>query len=187
VNAPTILRFGQVAVPYTVSWTGEATFFVDRCPYSGMRAICQAVAPGSGKPCFGKPHHQRQREVIALEKCDLCGKPLKNRTKVSLSHARVRYNGAEGAAVMQVEPLLHRECAAESMRYCPSLKRDIARDTLRIRQVSRFRVQFAIMEPRFIQHYVPDFVAAPTDRIVGAAKVELLSWQDRDASWLARA
>ena len=180
-----MLTFGNTAVPWTVSWTGEDAFRVDRCRFSARLAICQADAPGVGKPLFGKPHWQRQRHAIAECRCDLCGKPLKLATKVSLSHARPVGHGADGLAILQVEPLLHRDCAAISMRYCPSLRRDIAAGTLMVRQVTRWRCQFAIMGPQFIGHYVPGYVAKPTDRIVGGAKVELLNWIDRDEGWLS--
>jgi hypothetical protein len=136
--------FGNAPVPFTVSWSGEADFYVADCPHARLRAICQSVAPGSGKPQFGKPHSQRQREAIARRLCDLCGRSLKNRTKVSLSHARVRSNGAEGPCIMQVEPLVHRECGARCIRFCPSLKRDIETGSLMVRQINRYRVQFAI-------------------------------------------
>jgi hypothetical protein len=180
-----IARFGNTAVPYTVSWTSEEKQFVGHCEYAGRRALCMPISPGIGKPQFGKPHSNRQREAIAVGLCDLCGKPLKNRTKVSLSHARVRSNAAEGGTgILQVEPLLHRECALESMKFCPSLKRDIASGSLMIRQVNRYRVQFAIMSPEYIQHYVPDFTPSPSDRIIGHAKVELMRWIDRDPDWL---
>lgn len=183
-----IVRFGKTAVPYTVSWSGEDRFFVGPCSHAGGRlAICQSVAPGVGKPQFGKPHSNRQREVIAAGLCDLCGRTLRDRTKVSLSHARTRTNGANGPAILQVEPLLHRECASESLRWCPSLKRDIAAGTLAVRQVTRHQVQFAIMSPIYVGTYVPGYVAAPTDRIIGHAKVELLGWKDRDADWLGAA
>jgi hypothetical protein len=92
-----------------------------------------------------------------------------------------------GTGILQVEPLLHRECALESMKFCPSLKRDIASGTLMVRQVNSYRVQFALMSPEFIQHYVPDYVPSPADRIVGHAKVELLRWIDRDPDWLGLA
>jgi hypothetical protein len=181
------LQYGGVPVPYTVSWSSEEPFFVTRCRYAdGRAAICQAVAPGEGRPRFGKPHSQRQRQAIADGLCDLCGLSLKNRTKVSLSHARARANGAEGVAILQVEPLLHRECAATSMRHCPSLKRDIAAGSLMVRQVNRHCVQFAIMGPVYVGEYVPGYVARPTERIIGHAKVELLSWVDRDEAWLMR-
>ena len=179
------LTYGNTPVPYTVSWTGEDEFFVARCPHAKMDAICQKVAPGVGQPRFGKPHSQRQRETIARGLCDLCGKPLRDRTKVSLSHARLRSNGADGPAILQVEPLLHRECAAASMKFCPSLRRDISGGELNIRQVHRYRVQFAIMSPVYVGEYVPGYVAKPSDRIVGHAKVELVAWLDRDEAWLA--
>lgn len=178
--------YGGVPVPFTVSWSAEEPFRVDICAFTGRRAICQAVAPGEGKPRFGAPHSQRQREAIARDLCDTCGRPLRNRTKVSLSHARPRLNGAEGPAILQVEPLLHRECAALSMQHCPSLKRDIRDGTLMIRQVRRHQAQFAIMDPEFIHHSVPGYVAQSSDRILGHGKVELLSWTDRDETWLGR-
>lgn len=179
-----MLTFGNTPVPYTVSWTAEERTFVAVCPHVQLPAICQDAAPGIGQPRFGKPHFGRQREAIAQGLCDICGKSLKIRTKVSLSHARVRTNAARGPAILQVEPLLHRECAAESLRYCPSLKKDIRNGTLRIRQVSRYRVQIAIADNVFVGEYVPGYVAQPSERIAGHAKVELLKWTDRDAAWL---
>ena len=180
-----VLQFGATSVPWTVGWTGEESFFVAPCRFAGGRlAICQAEAPGVGKPTFGKPHCQRQRQAIAEGLCDLCGKSLKVATKVSLSHARPVGHGAKGLAILQVEPLLHKECAAISMQFCPSLKRDIAAGTLMVRQVTRYQVQFAVMGPQFVSHHVPGYEAKPTDRIIGAAKVELLGWLDRDAQWL---
>lgn len=179
------LTFGNTPVPYTVSWSGEERFFVAVCPHARRPAIRQASAPGQGKPLFGKPHSDRQRETIARALCDICAKPLKNRTKVSLSHAGIRGNAAPGGTgILQVEPLLHRECAAISMRFCPSLRKDIQAGTLMIRQVTRWRAQFAIMGPEYVHHYVPGYVAKPGDRIIGHAKVELLSWSDRDEDWL---
>lgn len=128
---------------------------------------------------FGKPHSQRQRSAIARGLCDLCGRPLKARTKVSLSHARVVPHGAEGPCVMQVEPLLHKECAAESMRFCPSLRRDIQNGTLFVRQVTRWRPQAAIMSGEYVES-----LTGTRQQALGHAKVELLGWQDRDAEWL---
>ena len=176
------LIYGGVPVPYTVSWSSEQdSFYVAPCEFSGGRmAICEASSIGVGKPRFGKPHSQRQREAIALGLCDLCGMPLTMRTKVSLSHARVRMNGAEGPAILQVEPLLHKECASISMEHCPSLKRDIAEGTLMIRQVSRFRVQFAVMDEVYVEQ-----LTGECRKAIGHAKVELLRWKDRSIGWLA--
>lgn len=175
------LSFGNTPVPYTASWTAEEAFSVGPCPHARRIAILQASAQGQGKPLFGKPHSNRQREVIAKGLCDLCGKPLAGRTKVSLSHARVRHNGAQGPAILQVEPLLHRECAAISMRFCPSLRRDIAAGDLMVRQVNRHRVQFAVMTSEYTKE-----IAGVACQAIGHAKVELLAWRDRDEAWLTR-
>src|SRR3546814_9439139 len=83
--------------------------------------------------------------------CDICGKSLKTSTKVSLSHARPYPHGAEGWAVLQVEPMMHRKCAAVAIQHCPSLKRDVENGTLMIRQVLRYRVQCAIMSPEYVE------------------------------------
>jgi hypothetical protein len=182
-----MLTFGNTPVPWTVSWTEEQDQFVGHCPWADRPALCMPERAGVGRPFFGKPHADRQREAIAKDRCDLCGKTLANRTKVSLSHARPQPHGAQGWAILQVEPMLHKECAAVCLRHCPSLKRDVRNDTLRVRQVQRSRVQFAVMSPEFIHHYVPGYVAKPLDRIIGHAKVELLQWKDRDEAWLARA
>jgi len=176
------ILFGNTPVPYTASWAAEEQLFIARCPYFGADAIFQDVAIGQGKPLFGKPHAQRQREVIALCRCDLCGKSIRQSTKVSLSHARPQPHGAHGWAVLQVEPMLHRHCAAESMRLCPSLRRDVARGTLMVRQVTRHRAQCAIMSPEYVETITGTAIKA-----LGHAKVELLHWIDRDACWLEAA
>jgi hypothetical protein len=191
MNAPVfgIRTFGNAPVPYTVSWSGEEAQgqFIGLCPHAQHQALCMHTAIGAGKPLFGKPHANRQRETIALGCCDLCGRPLRNRTKVSLSHARVNTTGADGPCIMQVEPMVHPECAVLCIKFCPSLKRDVQAGSLMIRQVTRWRAQFAIMGPQFISHYVPDYVERPGDKIVGHGKVELLSWRDRDEVWLEKA
>lgn len=174
------LYYGGVPVPYAASWTAEEGTHVAPCRHAeGRPSICQAVARGEGKPLFGKPHAQRQREVIAQGLCDLCAKPLKGRTKISLSHARSRMNAAEAGDVLQVEPLLHKECAATSMQHCPSLRRDIREGRLMVRQVTRYRVQIAIMDPIYVET-----LTGERRKACGHAKVQLLAWVDRDAAWL---
>ncbi|HQS09516.1 MAG: hypothetical protein B7Y12_01960 [Rhizobiales bacterium 24-66-13] len=175
------LFFGAVPVPYTASWTGEDDFFLARCRYAaGQVAICQKESRGSGKPLFGKPHMTRQREVISKGLCDLCGRTLKNSTKVSLSHARPQAKGARALDILQVEPLLHHLCAAISARHCPSLKRDIAQGAIQIRQVTRHQVQIALMD----EIAAMEFTGIAHPGAAGHAKVQLLAWKDRDLAWL---
>src|SRR3546814_19422909 len=84
------LQWGNVPVPNTASWTAEVGLSLGRCPYfadAGIPALIQPCAQGQGKPLFGTPHSNRQREAMARCLCDICGKSLKASTKVSLSHA----------------------------------------------------------------------------------------------------
>ena len=179
-----ILTYGALPVPYAAAWSAESRTFIASCPWARCAAICQEEARGQGKPMFGTPHFGRQREVIVRGLCDLCARPLRNTTKVSLSHARARMNGAKALDVLQVEPLLHRDCAAESVRHCPSLKRDIAHGTLEVRRVTRHAFQLALSNPKFIAKYVPGYVENPNDRIVAHAKVQLLAWQAMRPEWI---
>lgn len=176
--------WASVPVPQAVLWTAEARCFLGHDPLvgAGLPAVCNDDAQGEGKPIFGKPHMQRQRRLVAQGLCDLCGKPLKGRTKVSLSHAKVRA-GADGPCVMQVEPMLHVECARISLQHCPSLKRDARSSGLQVRIVSRYRVQLA----QLTAAAALEFTGEARSGAIGHAKVELLAWQDRDQDWLRRA
>lgn len=111
--------------------------------------------------------------------CDLCGKPLKLATKVSLSQARPVPHGAEGWAILQVESMLHKSCARESMRWCPDLKKQAKNGLLRIRQVTAWRPQCAVMSAVYVEEVTGQHVSA-----LGHGKIELLRWIDRDLAWL---
>lgn len=176
------LYFGAVPVPYTVSWSDEQAVHLARCPHAGAIAMCNPVARGVGKPKFGAPHMQRQRETIARCLCDLCGRPLAARTKVSLSQARPVAHAARFGDVLQVEPLLHRECARISMQHCPSLQRQARDGSLMIRQVFQHRVQFAIYSEEGV------FAACGVrQKAICYAKVQLVKYADRPAEWLEAA
>lgn len=174
------LHYGGVPVPYTVSWTDEEVHTVSFCKWAQRLALCMAEARGRGKPRFGAPHAQRQREAIAMGLCDLCGKPLAARTKVSLSHARPMPHAFRIGDILQVEPLLHRSCAATCLQHCPSLRRDVSCGSLMVRQVHRHAVQMAIMTEDYVEQ-----MTGVRCKAVGLAKVQLLDWTDRDVAWLA--
>src|SRR3546814_9733349 len=93
------------------------------CALPIFPALVQSCAQGVGKPLFGTPHSNRQREAMARCLCDICGKSLKASTKVSLSHARPYPHGAEGWAVLQVEPMMHRKRSEEHTSELQSLMR----------------------------------------------------------------
>ena len=178
----TVLYYGNTRVPVTSAWSAEDRFFLAPCVvFNGNIAICQDVAPGQGKAQFGKPHAQRQRAAIGRGLCDICGRPLASRTKVSLSHARPQPHGANGWAILQVEPMMHRECARIAVDLCPSLRRDAESDSLRIRQVFQWRAQCAVMDEIYVES-----VTGQRRKALGHAKVELVKWADRAMDWLCR-
>ena len=180
---PKQLYWGNVPVPYVAAWTGEEQLFLGPCPYAGsatgLKAIRQVQARGVGKPTFGKPHMDRQRQAIAQDLCDLCGRPLRNRTKVSLSQARPVGYAATYGDILQVEPLLHRECAALSVQHCPSLKGQIRDGIYHVRQVFQHRCQFAIYDEVGTEKAVGVRVKS-----ISHAKVQLVKWVDQDLDWL---
>jgi hypothetical protein len=142
-------------------------------------ALCQADRRGEGKPKFGSPHSVRQREAIVNDLCDTCGKSLRGRTKVSLSHARPVAHAVTPGDILQVEPMMHRECAALSVKHCPALKRDLKNGTLMVRQVFRHRTQLAIYSEQGV------FEATGERRkAISHAKVQLLKWKNQDLTWL---
>lgn len=177
----TALKWGAIPVPYTALWSAEqGQMSVGECPIIGRYACVDVDARGQGKPIFGKPHMTRQRKVIFHDLCDLCAKPMKLHTRVSLSHARMTATGAGGPTILQVEPLLHKKCAAISAAHCPSLKRDIAAGTINIRHVLKHAVQFAVLTREACE----EFTGERRSGVVGHAKVELLHWRDRNLAWL---
>lgn len=174
------LWFGNVPVPYTASWSAEERpIFLALCPWAERTAICQNTRRGEGKPLFATPHMNRQREVIAEGLCDLCGRPLRDRTKVSLSQARPVAHAARFGDILQVEPLLHRECAATCLDLCPSLRRQRTDGSLHIRQVLRHACQFAVYSEQGTFEATGIAVKA-----ISHAKVQLIKYADRDERWL---
>jgi hypothetical protein len=179
-----MLRFGITPVPFVSMWTSETPITIEPCRYAGGRpALCQPQSPGVGRPVFVKPHMVRQRQAIVDGLCDTCGRSLAGRTKVSLSHARVNFKGANGPCVMQVEPLLHKACAALSLRHCPSLRRDIREGRITVRQVGRHRVQMALLTAAATM----EACGVPAPGAIGHAKIELLGWTDRNLDWIGGA
>lgn len=170
---------GAAPAPWTISWTGEERFYLGKCRYAGSVAIMQSDAWGEGKPLFAKPHAVRQRQAIAHGLCDVCGRYLEIKTKVSLSQARPIPHSARGWEILQVEPLLCRACARVSLRHCPGLRRQIDAGIIRVRQVFIYEVQFAVMDEVYVER-----VTGSRARAIGHAKVHLKKYRDRDIAWL---
>lgn len=155
-------------------WSAEEEYFVGICPWFKVPAICQKEAQGEGVPRFGRPHAVRQRKMMLFGLCDLCAKPLRNSSKISLSDAFIR-GFPEERVLTQVEPLLHVECARLSLEYCPSLQRQREGGRLRITQVFRYRSRPLRAQPEDRAKYVPSYTGPD---IIGLAAIDLLSWRD---------
>jgi hypothetical protein len=82
--------------------------------------------------------------------------------------------------VMQVEPMVHKDCAVTCIEHCPSLKRDIRNGTLFVRQVLKHRHQIALLTSAAVE----EFTGQRREGVSGHAKVELVRWIDRDLSWV---
>ncbi|KKX24337.1 hypothetical protein [Rhizobium sp. LC145] len=176
-----LLHYGTMPVPFAALWSAEqGGIHVARCPHIDHLALCDVDRRGEGKPIFGKPHMGRQRQLIVNDLCDLCAKPLKARTKVSLSHAREVVSGGAGMTVMQVEPMVHKDCARTCVEHCPSLKHDIRNGTLFVRQVLKHRHQVALLAAAAVE----EFTGERREGCAGHAKIELLRWKNRDLNWL---
>ncbi len=172
------VTFGNTPVPWAAMWSAEAEYFVGRCEWFNQPAICQKEAQGEGTPKFGSPHVMRQRKLHALALCDICAKPLRDRTKVSMSNFN---NGElEGMVLTQSEPLAHVECARLSLDLCPSLRRQTQEGRIRIRRVSRCRVKPTVATAEERLRFVPGYMGPP---LLGLAVVELLRWKDVTATF----
>lgn len=177
------MKYGDITVPYTASWTGEDRFEIRPCPYAeGRDALWQPHAPGMGKPMFATPHSVRQRQAMARQLCDICGRPLKNRTRVSMSQESPREVPGVGRVPLAVEPMVHRECGAEALRLCPSLKRQYANGRLRIRQVTACR----LVAQGLTGEATMEFAGVYKPGAIGYLKLLITGWIDRDADWLER-
>ncbi len=175
-----ILRYGEIPVPYPVMWSAENEYFVDQCTWFKQPAICQKQARGEGMPQFGRPHVVRQRRAMALELCDLCNKPLKTSTKISLSNFGADY--PDGYLLSQVEPLLHVECARLSIRHCPALQRQLREGRMRVRQVLQCRARATTASAEERASFVPGY-SGPD--IIGLAVMDVRKWRDVTANgWL---
>lgn len=174
-----ILRYGDIPVPQPVMWSAEDEYFVALCPIWKRPAICQKEAQGEGVPRFGRPHVMRQRRAMASVLCDVCGKPLRNATKISLSSFGGDY--PQGYLLTQVEPLLHADCARLSVEHCPALQRQLRDGRMRARQVFQCRPKPTIASAEERQSFIPEHRGG---EVLGLAVMELTWWRDVTPSFL---
>ncbi len=174
------MNYGKVPVPYSVGWSDEARFWLAPCQYAGgMVAIHQEEKIGGGKPTFGKPHMNRQRRAIALCLCDVCGKPLKVRTKVSMSEERAVVAGDEILPTV-VEPLCCRPCARLATQHCPHLKSRVRDGLIIVRQVFTYRIVAQLLTGEA----TAESTGESRPGTVGHLKMQLTKSTFRDLEWL---
>ncbi len=173
--------YAGLPVPATVLWSAEQEYFVGECPHFSRDAqgqlvalaICQIEKRGEGAAKFGTPNVTRQRRIIAEGRCDLCGKLLKGKTKISLS----RVSGDALAA----EPLLHTECAKLSIQHCPVLQEQKRDGRLLVRRVSAYERRATFAQPEDHERYVPDYRGPP---LLGVGAIRVLSSRDVTRDWI---
>ena len=124
-------------VPWVTSWTGETHVGIGRCStVMGRLALCQADAPGLGKPQYSKNHLVRQRLSVVRMLCPMCGEPTLEGdrwTQVAkpIAAGVLRRKGLVIAADIDQETVLldagsiaplHKRCVDRSLRHCPHLR-----------------------------------------------------------------
>lgn len=173
-------EYGKLPVPWTTAWSGENRFEVRYCPYAKRAALWQPEAPGVGKPDFAKPHSVRQRRAMVECRCDICGKPLKNASKLSLSQESARQVQGIGVALLVVEAMMHTDCARVALSFCPSLKRQALEGSLKIRQVFRWRTIISTLTADATE----EFAGVRREGAGGHIKLQILKFEPVSLRWL---
>ena len=115
------------------------------CPWAeGQPALYCPERIGAGKPSFKHPHPVRQRRIIAEERCGVCGRSLRNRTKWAASKGGVISIGGE-LMHRQIEGLLCQPCSEISMRACPKLVDLAGREGLKPYKIGPYKIAYTTM------------------------------------------
>lgn len=175
-----IIHYGSTPVPWTVSWSAErdGRHFVATEPNYGMPAVFAPESRGRGKPLFARPHDQRLRRVMREQRCDLCGHRISiGRAKISMSREQ-----STDVGFLQTEPLLHRECAIMSLTHCPRLQHQLSDGTLRIRQVTVFKLATSFLTAAAVKEITGE--DWPDGVVMGALKYQIERYIPRSVGWL---
>ena len=112
-------------VPWSVAWTGEASFrVVDSVDFPGFKEVDQRQQPGEGTPVFSTMHVTRQRRGMFQHLCHVCGEPtpandrflfpLESGGMVAMGDGAFRYGGSV--------PPVHGACGETARARCPHLR-----------------------------------------------------------------
>jgi hypothetical protein len=176
------VTYGNSPVPWTVSWTQELEKgTVKPCPFAGGKpAFYAPEAIGMGKPAFGKMHPQRQRKAAWNGLCDICARPLKAKTKLSLSSVHPTMTNA-GMRLLVHEPLCCITCAKISLQKCPHLRSQVKSGSMIIRQVFNYSTVAQVLTPDAVDLFT---TSGKVDGVVGYVKISLDQYERRDLEWL---
>ena len=111
-------------VPWTVAWSGEASFGVQpSTDFPGFQEVVQIEKQGWGTPIFAAMHVTRHRRAIFGHLCHVCGQPtpksdrhlfpLESGGMVPMGDGTVQYGGSV--------PPVHAGCAQTARSRCPHL------------------------------------------------------------------
>lgn len=130
---PTPIKWGNVTVPYTAMWAGEA----DRRQPKAVRErwgkhsiwmLSESVsAPGDGKPLFKMLHADRCRQVIKRGLCQMCLSMLPAQVVTVNQGQRDGFN----PLISDGLPMCPR-CALEALESCPGMQRQEEQGALRM-------------------------------------------------------
>jgi hypothetical protein len=179
-----LVYYGKTPVASSVIWSEEKVvrpWALRPCEFaSGVMAVCPPDKRGQGKPIFGATHPLRQRQAVQSWLCEVCRKPIKLKTKISLSNERNTMVDGVGIVPLVVEPLCCVKCAWLSCQHCPHLKARVADGTILVRQV--FKVEFVAQQLN--AEATMEFCGFEAPGVIGHIKLALTKYELRDLAWL---
>ncbi len=104
-------RVHGTPVPWTAQWSSGTEHVVER--ESGPVLVCTCQI-GKGRPRFGNPCANRQRQAVAERRCSVCGTPIG-------AEASCAWTVADTATRYYVEPPAHLHCLLFALQACPKL------------------------------------------------------------------
>ncbi|WP_019608845.1 hypothetical protein [Nocardiopsis sp. CNS-639] len=104
-------RVHGTPVPWTAQWSSGTEHVVER--ENGPVLVCTCRI-GKGRPRFGNPCANRQRQAVAERRCSVCGTPIS-------AKATCAWTVADTATRYYVEPPAHLHCLLFALQACPKL------------------------------------------------------------------
>ena len=166
-------------VPYVAAWTSEARHTVRPLARWNRPALFALGRPGEGDAVLGEMDMARQRECVALGRCQVC------RTWLSRAGARwlaELYEPTDDGPLIR-EPWACPSCLAYALRVCPGLvgiaHRRPAGAPLRVLRVTAWTVLATLTSLEGLRadgQLAPDVPVAPGATAIGYFKLRPERW-----------